>query len=113
MKNEGGEIYFYGTFSSLGLWFGTIKGFICRRTLKICCAMGLFDVLLGVALLDSMQKNKRQSNNSSSFWGSNDSYNDYGAYSDRSLDDDCDCGHCSDHDYDESCFGRDDDSFGW
>ena len=29
--------------------------------------MGFFDVLLGVALLDSMQKNKRQSNNSSSF----------------------------------------------
>ena len=72
-----------------------------------------FDVLLGVALLDSMQKNKRQSNNSSCFWGSNDSYNDYGAYSDRSLDDDCDCGYCSDHDYDESGFGRDDDSFGW
>ena len=75
--------------------------------------MGLFDVLFGVALLDSMQKNKRQSNKSSSFWGSNESYNDYGAYSDRSLDDDCDCGYCSDHDYDESAFGRDDDSFGW
>ena len=93
--------------------FGTSGCFICCRTLKICCAMGLFDVLLGVALLDSMQKNKRQSNNSPSFWGSNESYNDYGAYSDRSLDDDCDCGYCSDHDYDESGFGRDDDSFGW
>lgn len=75
--------------------------------------MGFFDVLLGVALLDSMQKNKRQSNNSPSFWGSNSSHNDYSAYSDRSLDDDCDCGYCSDHDYDESSFGRDDDSFGW
>lgn len=79
----------------------------------IYCAMGFFDVLLGVALLDSMQKNKRQSNNSSSFWGSNSSHNDYSAYSDRTLDDDCDCGYCSDHDYDESCFGRDDDSLGW
>ena len=89
--------------------FGTIKYIICRRTLISSCAMGLFDVLFGVAL----QKNKRQSNNSSSFWDSNESYNDYGAYCDRSLYDDRDCGYCSDHDYDESAFGHDDDSFGW
>lgn len=71
--------------------------------------MGILDALFGPSIFGGSQKSK----SSSSFWGSNESYNDYGAYSDRSLDDECDCGYCSDHDYDESCHGHEDDSFGW
>ena len=62
--------------------------------------MGLFDILLGVALLDSMSNNRKKQSDNDSFGsynrGYNDGYND--ACSDRLLDDECDCGYCEDHD---------------
>ena len=64
--------------------------------------MGFFDILLGVALLDSMSNKKKQSNDSgfqSYNRGYNDGYSD--AYHDREFDNECDCGYCSDHDYDD------------
>ena len=62
--------------------------------------MGFFDILLGVALLDSLSNNKKKQPRNDSFesynCGYNDGYND--ACSDRLFDDDCDCGYCEDHD---------------
>lgn len=62
--------------------------------------MGFFDILLGVAILDSLSDRKKQSRTdsfgSSYDRGNDDGYND--ACSDRLLDDDCDCGYCDDHD---------------
>ena len=54
--------------------------------------MGFFDILLGVALLDSLSNNKKKQSSNDSFGsynrGYNDGYND--ACSDRLFDDDCD-----------------------
>lgn len=62
--------------------------------------MGFFDILLGVALLDSLSNNKKKHSSNDGFGsynrGYNDGYND--ACSDRLFDDDCDCGYCEDHD---------------
>lgn len=63
--------------------------------------MGFFDVLLGVALLDSMSNKKKKSSSDSIFGNSSynrgyrDGYDD--AWHDREFDNECDCGYCSVH----------------
>ena len=68
--------------------------------LLILCIMGFFDILLGVAILDSLSDKKRsRSGNfgiSSYDQGYSDGYDD--AWHDREFDNECDCGYCSDHD---------------
>ena len=66
--------------------------------------MGLFDILIGAAILSDLSK-KRESKSSDSIFGSNnynrgynDGYDD--AWHDREFDNECDCGYCSDHDED-------------
>ena len=58
--------------------------------------MGFFEVLFGMAVLNDMTK-RRETKSSDSFFGS--SYND--PWHDREFDNECDCGYCSDHDYDD------------
>ena len=64
--------------------------------------MGFFDVLLGLAVLNSFNR-KRNNSSNNNYNTYNKGYNDgyYDAYNDRSFDNDCDCGYCSDHDYDD------------
>ena len=64
--------------------------------------MGLFDILIGAAILNDLTK-KRENKSSGSIFGSsnynrgyNDGYDD--ACNDILFDDDCDCGYCEDHD---------------
>lgn len=66
--------------------------------------MGFFDILLGLALLNnSGSKKRRVDSGYNGYSNYNRGYSDgyYDAYSDRSFDNDCDCGYCSDHDYDD------------
>ena len=59
--------------------------------------MGLFDILFGLALLSDVSKKKENRTSDSSFGSfSNSSNND--SWHDREFDNECDCGHCSDHD---------------
>ena len=56
--------------------------------------MGLLDILIGAAILNDLSK-KRENKSSDSIFSSS-SHND--AWHDREFDNECDCGHCSDHD---------------
>lgn len=65
--------------------------------------MGFFDILLGLAVLSGNSRNRKNNSNTSNYNSYNRGYSDgfYDAYSERSFDNDCDCGYCSDHDYDD------------
>ena len=66
--------------------------------------MGLFDILIGAAILNDLSKNRENKSfdnifGSSSYnRGYSDGYDD--AWHDREFDNECDCGYCSDHDED-------------
>ena len=63
--------------------------------------MGLFDILIGVAILNDLSEKKSYDSifGSSSYnRGYSDGY--YDAWHDREFDNECDCGYCSDHDED-------------
>lgn len=66
--------------------------------------MGLFDILIGVAILNDLSKKHEKKSSDSIFGGStynrgySDGYDD--AWHDREFDNGCDCGYCSDHDED-------------
>ena len=59
--------------------------------------MGLFDILIGAAILNNLSK-KRESRSSDNIFGSS-TYNrgNDDPWHDREFDNDCDCGYCSDH----------------
>ena len=66
--------------------------------------MGLFDILIGAAILNDLSK-KRENKSFDNIFGSSsynrgdsDGYDD--AWHDREFDNECDCGYCSDHDED-------------
>ena len=63
--------------------------------------MGLFDILIGAAILNDLSKKHERKSSDSIFGGSsyNRGYSDgYDAWHDREFDNECDCGYCSDHD---------------
>lgn len=68
--------------------------------------MGLFDILIGAAILNDLSKKHEKKSSDSIFGGSTynrgysdgDGYDD--AWHDREFDNECDCGYCSDHDED-------------
>lgn len=66
--------------------------------------MGLFDILIGVAILNDLSKKHEKKSYDSIFGSSSynrgysDGYDD--AWHDREFDNECDCGYCSDHDED-------------
>ena len=66
--------------------------------------MGLFDILIGVAILNDLSKKDEKKSSDSIFGGStynrgySDGYDD--AWHNCKFDNECDCGYCSDHDED-------------
>ena len=61
--------------------------------------MGLFDILIGAAIMNDLSK-KRESRSSGSIFGSssfNSGSSNDDVWHDREFDNECDCGHCSDH----------------
>lgn len=63
--------------------------------------MGFWDFLFVCSSLNSARKRRGLNAGNNGYSNYNRGYSDgyYSAYSDRSFDNDCDCGYCSDHDY--------------
>lgn len=63
--------------------------------------MGLFDILIGTAILNDLSKKKERKPSVRIFGSSeynrcySEGYDD--AWYDREFDNECDCGHCSNH----------------
>lgn len=76
--------------------------------------MGFFDILLGLAVLSGTSRNRKNNSTANNYNNYNNGYSDgyYDAYSDRNFDNDCDCGYCSDHDYDDR-YSENDESYDW
>ena len=59
--------------------------------------MGLFDILIGAAILNDLSKNKERKTSDSIFGSSTYNSGNNDSWHDREFDNECDCGYCSDH----------------
>ena len=59
--------------------------------------MGLFDILIGAAILNNLSKKSERKSSDSIFGSSTYNSGNNDPWHDREFDNECDCGYCSDH----------------